>query len=91
MLVACTAESSDCLSAFVQRFGRLTAAWCDGDLLPSRIGATEWIRTRGGNAATLNGGTVKLFYGTYTGEKPAAAGRGFDAGNNSFQRAMSAR
>lgn len=43
------------------------------------------VSARGGGGAT-NGGTIKLFYGTFAGTKPAAtsAGRVYDAGAGSF-------
>ena len=39
-----------------------------------------------GDAQAVNGGTIKLFYGTFSGVKPttAVAGRVYDAGNGSF-------
>ncbi len=45
------------------------------------------VSARGGNAATTNGGTIKIFYGTWTGDRPAAgaAGRVFDATAGSFR------
>ena len=45
------------------------------------------ISARGGGGETINGGTIKLFYGNLTGTPPdiAAAGRVFDAGNGSFE------
>ncbi len=48
---------------------------------------TTRVSARGGNGATTNGGTIKLFYGTWTGERPAAgvAGRVYDAGAGSFR------
>jgi hypothetical protein len=42
------------------------------------------ISARGGGGSLTNGGTVKLFYGSFGGQKPAAAGRVFDAGPGSF-------
>ncbi len=48
---------------------------------------TTRVSARGGNGATSNGGTIKLFYGMWTGERPAtgSAGRVFDAGAGSFR------
>ncbi|MFO0610534.1 MAG: hypothetical protein U0324_45655 [Polyangiales bacterium] len=45
------------------------------------------VSARGGNGATANGGTIKLFYGTWTGERPpaGAAGRVYDAAAGSFR------
>jgi len=45
------------------------------------------VSARGGNAATTHGGTIKIFYGTWTGERPTAgaAGRVYDAGASSFR------
>ena len=45
------------------------------------------MSARGGNATTANGGTIKIFYGTWTGERPAAgaAGRVYDAAAGSFR------
>ena len=45
------------------------------------------VSARGGGGSTGNGGTIKLFYGTWTGAKPTTsnAGRVYDAGAGSFQ------
>jgi hypothetical protein len=45
------------------------------------------VSARGGNASVLNGGTIKVFYGTWTGERPGVttAGRVYDAGASSFR------
>jgi len=49
--------------------------------------ADGYVGGAGGNgdASTTNGGTIKLFYGTFSGTKPSAsqAGRIYDAGENS--------
>ena len=42
------------------------------------------VSSRGPGANTSNGGTVKLFYNSWTGAKPTAAGRVYDAGANSY-------
>jgi hypothetical protein len=49
------------------------------------VGAS--LSARGGNARLTNGGTIKLFYETFAGTRPAAtaAGRVFDAGAGSFR------
>jgi hypothetical protein len=46
------------------------------------------ISARGGGGSTANGGTIKLFYGTYTGEMPdgSNAGRIYDAQPGSFEQ-----
>ena len=41
------------------------------------------LSSRGGGGALGNGGTIKLFYGTFTGTMPGAAGRIYDAGPGS--------
>jgi hypothetical protein len=45
------------------------------------------VSARGGDGVLANGGTIKLFYGTFTGAMPAAAnaGRVYDAGPGSFR------
>jgi hypothetical protein len=48
------------------------------------VPASTTISARGGNGSLANGGTIKLFYGTFSGTKPAAAGRVYDAGPLSF-------
>jgi hypothetical protein len=44
------------------------------------------VSARGGNASTTNGGTIKLFYDTFSGTLPdaAQAGRIYDAGAGSY-------
>jgi hypothetical protein len=45
------------------------------------------ISSRGGNAETVNGGTIKLFYNLLTGSVPdnSRAGRIYNAGEGSFE------
>jgi hypothetical protein len=47
----------------------------------------EYVSVRGGDGQTSNGGTIKLFYGTFSGTLPSNtyAGRVYDAGNGSYQ------
>ncbi|MCA9613535.1 MAG: hypothetical protein KC586_12335, partial [Myxococcales bacterium] len=42
------------------------------------------VSARGGSGRTSNGGTIKLFYGTFSGTAPTQAGRVYDAGAGSF-------
>ena len=50
-------------------------------------GIGDRISARGGDADTGIGGTVKLFYDAFTGEKPSKAGRVYDPGAGTYQPA----
>jgi hypothetical protein len=57
----------------------------EGAAVQLAAGDSDHVSARGGDGATGNGGTVKLFYGTYAGPKPSngCAGRVYDAGPGS--------
>jgi len=50
-------------------------------------GDCSHVSARGGDGNAIAGGTVKLFYGTFSGQKPMTecAGRVYDAGAGSAQ------
>ena len=54
------------------------------NLILQALPATH-LSARGANGSTTNGGTIKLFYETLSGDLPTAAGRVYDAGPDSFE------